>query len=71
RVTAVVVVGMIVIVAPWAIRNEVKIGAFIPFSTNLGDTMCMARFPGSDSRFHWADHEWCADPALPAHIRSN
>jgi len=64
-------VALTVLVAPWAIRNEARFGVFVPFSTNLGDTMCMSRYPGSDARFHWADHEWCADPALPQYLRND
>lgn len=64
-------IGVLALVAtPWVIRNEVRFGAFIPFSTNLGDTMCMSRFPGSTAEFSWAVHEWCADPDLPEHVRS-
>jgi len=67
---ALVLAGLALVATPWVIRNELRFGSFIPFSTNLGDTMCMARFPGSQARFSWAAHEWCADPDLPEHIRS-
>jgi 4-amino-4-deoxy-L-arabinose transferase-like glycosyltransferase len=55
----------LIVFIPWTIRNAARLDAFVPSSTNLGDTMCMSRFPGSDASFHWADHEYCADPLLP------
>jgi 4-amino-4-deoxy-L-arabinose transferase-like glycosyltransferase len=55
----------LVVFVPWTIRNAVRMDAFVPSSTNLGDTMCMSRFPGSDGSFAFAGHEWCADPELP------
>ncbi|MFV0309173.1 MAG: glycosyltransferase family 39 protein [Desertimonas sp.] len=54
-----------VLLVPWTIRNAVQLDAFVPLSTNLGDTMCLSRYPGSDGGFAWARHEWCADPTLP------
>ncbi len=79
RVLGSVAVVLLVLVAaatPWTIRNAIQMDDFIPISTNLGDTMCMSRFPGSSGQFSWADHQWCADPTLPeakrnrANIRS-
>ena len=60
-----------VVLVPWTIRNAVRLDAFVPISTNLGDTACMARFVGSDGGFAWASHEWCADPTLPDVERSS
>lgn len=70
KTVALVLAVLALVATPWVIRNEARFGAFIPFSTNLGDTMCMSRFPGSQARFSWASHEWCADPDLPEHVRS-
>lgn len=61
----VVVLIIVAVSTPWTIRNAVRFGDFVPISTNLGDTMCMSRFPGSSGSFSWAEHEWCADPDLP------
>jgi len=55
----------LVVFIPWTIRNAVSMHAFVPASTNLGDTMCMSRYPGSDGRFRWATHEFCGDSTLP------
>lgn len=63
------VVGLALV--PWTVRNWVRLDAFVPISTNLGDTACMARFPGSDGGFTWATHEWCAEPTLPDVERSS
>lgn len=57
--------AVLLVLAPWTVRNAVRLDAFVPVSTNLGDTACMSRFPGSDGGFAWADHAGCADPALP------
>ena len=54
----------LVVFVPWTIRNEVSMHAFVPASTNLGDTMCMSRYPGSDGRFRFAPHEFCGDSTL-------
>jgi 4-amino-4-deoxy-L-arabinose transferase-like glycosyltransferase len=63
--TAVAAACALVVFIPWTIRNAVQMDAFVPSSTNLGDTMCMSRFPGSDGSFAFAVHEWCADSTLP------
>jgi len=53
------------VLAPWTIRNWVRLDAFVPLSTNLGDTACISRVVGSDGGFAWASHEGCAEPTLP------
>lgn len=63
--------AVVMVLAPWTIRNAVRLDAFVPVSTNLGDTACMSRFVGSDGGFAWADHEGCADPTLPDVERSS
>lgn len=66
---ALLVVGLVLV--PWTVRNWVRLDAFVPISTNLGDTACMARYVGSDGGFTWASHEWCAEPTLPDVERSS
>jgi len=58
-------ITLALVLTPWTIRNEIRFDRFIPVSTNLGDGLCMSRFPGSDGGFSWAAHEYCADPDLP------
>lgn len=53
-----------VVLTPWTIRNELRFHRFIPISNNLGDTLCMSRFPGSNGGFAWASHPFCADQNL-------
>lgn len=68
---AIVVVIVVLLLVPWTARNLTKLDAFVPFSTNLGDTACMSRFPGSEGGFAFATHEWCGDPTLPEVERSS
>ncbi|CAB4871414.1 unannotated protein [freshwater metagenome] len=63
-------IPFLLMLMPLTIRNEIVFHRFIPISTNLGDGMCMSRFPGSNGGFSWADHAWCADPNLPEEVRN-
>ena len=58
-------ITFLMVLTPLAVRNATVFHKFIPISTNLGDGMCMSRFPGSNGGFAWAIHAWCADPTLP------
>ena len=60
RTTLLPAVAATAVLTPWAIRNLVVMDAFIPFSSNGGDTLCMDRGPDSDGQFAWANHEGCA-----------
>ena len=64
RTVAVPLAMVVLISLPWVIRNAVVMDAFIPSSTNTGDTLCLDRFEGANGRFRFADHDGCADPAL-------
>ncbi|MGI9052114.1 MAG: ArnT family glycosyltransferase [Ilumatobacteraceae bacterium] len=64
-VTAAIPLGIVVAMSvPWTIRNAVQLGAFVPTSTNTGDTLCLDRSEDATGGFRWADHEGCADPSL-------
>jgi len=63
-------ITVLLVLTPLTVRNAIVFGKFIPISTNLGDGMCMSRFPGSDGGFSWANHAWCADPGLPEEVRN-
>jgi 4-amino-4-deoxy-L-arabinose transferase-like glycosyltransferase len=67
-VPTLVVVGMSV---PWVVRNEVRMQAFIPTSTNTGDTLCLDRNLTAQGGFRFADHDGCVDPDLPEVPRNN
>lgn len=51
RRTAVLVVGVVVVVAPWTVRNAVVLGAFVPVSTNDGDNLCVGFNPEATGYF--------------------
>lgn len=51
RRSTVLVVGVVVVVAPWTIRNAVVFGAFVPVSTNDGDNLCVGFHPGASGFF--------------------
>ncbi len=47
-----VVVGVLVLlVAPWAVRNAVRMHAFVPLSTNTGDNLCIGHHPHAGGAF--------------------
>src|SRR5205823_5136260 len=56
---------VLVMFVPWTIRNEVRMHAFIPTSTNTGDTLCLDRNMTAQGGFRFADHDGCVDPNLP------
>jgi 4-amino-4-deoxy-L-arabinose transferase-like glycosyltransferase len=45
------VLTVVVVLAPWTLRNLRETGSFVPISTNLGDNLCMSRHPGADGAF--------------------
>ncbi|HEY4376598.1 MAG TPA: hypothetical protein VGM93_05545, partial [Acidimicrobiales bacterium] len=47
-VAAVVLVGCL---APWTIRNEIRMHALVPLSTNTGDNLCIGHHPGASGAF--------------------
>jgi 4-amino-4-deoxy-L-arabinose transferase-like glycosyltransferase len=56
---------LVVVFTPWTIRNAVQLDTFAPSSTNMGDGLCLDRYPGATGGFRWADHDFCADSSLP------
>ena len=58
-------VVVILLSVPWTIRNAVRLDAFVPSSTNMGDTLCLDRNLDANGGFRFADHDGCADPDLP------
>jgi len=65
RTTAIPLAMVVALSVPWTIRNAIRLDAFVPTSTNTGDTLCLDRSMDATGGFRWADHEWCADPDLP------
>lgn len=58
---AALLLPLVVVLTPWTLRNARAMGAALPFSSNLGDTLCIDRFAGANGGFRFAD-EGCADP---------
>ncbi|MGV3758882.1 MAG: hypothetical protein ACO1PW_04975, partial [Actinomycetota bacterium] len=65
RTLAVPLVLIVALSTPWTIRNLDAMDAFIPSSTNMGDTLCIDRNLDARGGFRFADHDGCADPGLP------
>ena len=58
RVGGLLVIGVLVAVVPWSIRNLVVMDAFVPFGTNTGDNLCIGFHDGAKGGF--AIPEACA-----------
>ncbi|MBO0769744.1 MAG: glycosyltransferase family 39 protein [Solirubrobacterales bacterium] len=58
---AVLVAAILVVVAPWTIRNAVKFHAFVPVSTSLGNTLAGTYNPSSAA----VDAHWLKPQSLP------
>jgi len=53
-VRTVLVAGIgLLCLAPWTIRNAIRMDAFVPLSTNTGDNLCMGHAPGSAGAFRY------------------
>jgi hypothetical protein len=46
------VVGMVLVLAPWAVRNGVQVGVWSPTSTNNAAFVCLGNGEGADGRQH-------------------
>lgn len=54
RAAAVVAVLVLVVQVPWVVRNAIVLDAFVPSSTNAGDTLCIDHRDGGDGGFAFA-----------------
>ena len=68
RDLAVLGLAAVAVIAPWTIRNAVRMDAFVPISTNTGDNLCMSRQPGATGGFRLVDHCF-AGPDLEGLVR--
>ncbi len=48
---AALVVGVVIVVTPWSIRNAVALDGFVIVSTNTGDNLCIGFNPGAQGGF--------------------
>ncbi len=62
---AIPVAIVVVAFVPWTVRNAVELDAFVPSSTNMGDTLCIDRNLDATGAFRWSMHDGCVDPDLP------
>jgi 4-amino-4-deoxy-L-arabinose transferase-like glycosyltransferase len=51
RVVAIALGIAVLVLVPWTIRNSRALDAFVPVSTNLGDTLCLDNSPGAYGGF--------------------
>ena len=51
RWSLVLLLGVAVCVIPWTIRNEVRLHALVPISTNTGDNLCIGHARGATGAF--------------------
>lgn len=70
RTAVIPLIVTVLALVPWTVRNAVQMDAFVPISTNLGDTLCMDRTMDANGTFRFSVHEGCADPSLPEAERS-
>jgi len=60
-----VALPLVLVLAPWTIRNLVVMDAPIVFSSNFGDGLCIDRSLDATGQFRWTSHEGCAPPDTP------
>jgi 4-amino-4-deoxy-L-arabinose transferase-like glycosyltransferase len=60
----VMLVPIAALVVPWALRNQRAMGEPLPFSSNMGDTVCLDRNLDARGGFRFADHDGCARHTL-------
>ncbi|WP_421119982.1 ArnT family glycosyltransferase [Aquihabitans daechungensis] len=51
RWTAALLAGVVLCIVPWTIRNQVRLHAFVPISTNTGDNLCIGHADGATGAF--------------------
>ena len=65
RLAAIPLAVVVLMSVPWTIRNAIRMDAFVPTSTNTGDTLCLDRSLDATGGFRFATHDGCADRYLP------
>lgn len=51
RWSVVLVAGVLACIVPWTVRNELRLHAFVPISTNTGDNLCIGHADGATGAF--------------------
>ncbi len=62
--TALVLAGVVVLVAPWTVRNMITMGEPIVLSANFGYNLRIGHAPYSTGRYIVPDDLWAAEPGL-------
>jgi 4-amino-4-deoxy-L-arabinose transferase-like glycosyltransferase len=65
RAVGLTLLPVVLLLVPWTVRNLGAMHAFVPISTNLGDTACIDRTMDADGGFRMAEHDGCARFDLP------
>lgn len=60
-----VLAAVIAVQLPWIVRNAVVLEAFVPSSTNAGDTLCIDHRDGGNGRFAFADECFAGFERVP------
>lgn len=62
RATVVLMVGVVACIAPWTVRNVLRMDALVVLSTNTGDNLCIGHGPQADGGFTFSDGCALGDP---------
>lgn len=61
RTTATLGLVVLLCIAPWTVRNALRMGRFVPLSTNTGENLCIGNSPDADGAFTLSDHCYFGD----------
>jgi 4-amino-4-deoxy-L-arabinose transferase-like glycosyltransferase len=75
RWTGLLLVGVLACIVPWTVRNELRLHALVPISTNTGDNLCIGHADGASGAFE-ADLPACRtdyefSDGIPAELGSD
>lgn len=56
RTTGIITLLVLVCIAPWTIRNSIRMGSLVPISTNTGENLCIGNHPDADGAFTLSEH---------------
>jgi len=74
RWTVALLLGVAVAILPWTVRNQVRLHAFVPISTNTGDNLCIGHADGATGAFgalEACDTDYEFLDGLPAELGSD
>lgn len=71
RATGALALVLALVMVPWAVRNQVVMGAFVPMSTNTGDNLCMGHHDYANGGFVPCVGESGVIPSPEAEVRND